>query len=813
MASEPRVPLQQISTNSKENIPPGQIQKTFKSGISHTKNMIAKPPLKPSINSSSIPQPPSIRRQTLTESSSRRTTLGRARSGVPTNEETPVNKRLAATPKRSFPQARKDQPASANSVRSGARGNLRNTLSFNKVAVSRASSRSITRKDLSSSAHMTEISAKLESLENSFTTLFRSNNLSVGKDVGGENVPSKNSRLSTKESNEEVEKLLPQLKHSQQALDQLRSEMISTEKEAKERVVTLESQLDNSTIRLKDLMRQLEFAESERSSCEAVLRRSKRENEELQSEREEMEGTMKKRMKLLKTEKETSMNLRLEIEQEKTERRIAEEKARQSFESYKHDFEPRLAELQKEKEHLRKANAGLQADLSTKNQQFTSFEESFALQERKMIILKSNKTTFELRIENLQADLVSSSTEVQRLLQVEQDQQREIEKLEKDARDNASERRRLHNTIQELKGNIRVFCRIRPPLPTEVESLDSCANRDMFQYIEKGQGIVMKAPKEIKDSSGRTSNIPSYPFKFDRVFDPTSSQDTVFEDISQLVQSAIDGYRVCIFAYGQTGSGKTYTMFGENEGSESNLGMIPRSIQQIFQTSKAMEKDGWTYELKASFLEIYNESIKDLLVDSGTSSNGKAKDHKISISPDTKLCVVSDLTVVHVVDESHIEKMIKQSMNNRATAATRSNERSSRSHSVFRLYVTGTNSGTGERRDGLLNLIDLAGSERLEKSKAEGKRLLETRHINKSLSALGDVISSIANKEPHTPFRNSKLTYLLQDSLGGDSKALMFVNVSHAPDSFNESLCSLRFAAKVNSCHVGTAKRSAKMVL
>lgn len=144
--------------------------------------------------------------------------------------------------------------------------------------------------------------------------------------------------------------------------------------------------------------------------------------------------------------------------------------------------------------------------------------------------------------------------------------------------------------------------------------------------------------------------------------------------------------------------------------------------------------------------------------------------------------------------------MLKRASQNRATGATNINERSSRSHSVFTLQLTGENKKTGERSSGLLNLIDLAGSERLSMSGSVGDRLKETQAINKSLSSLGDVIQSLVNKKEgsHVPYRNSKLTWLLRNSLGGNCKTLMFVNVSPLVEHFNETLCSLRFATKVN---------------
>ncbi|KAJ3025919.1 UNVERIFIED_CONTAM: hypothetical protein HDU68_006504 [Siphonaria sp. JEL0065] len=171
------------------------------------------------------------------------------------------------------------------------------------------------------------------------------------------------------------------------------------------------------------------------------------------------------------------------------------------------------------------------------------------------------------------------------------------------------------------------------------------------------------------------------------------------------------------------------------------------------------------------------------------------------------------LRLVPVTSGKEVHSLLKKAQTNRAVAATNSNEHSSRSHSVFTLRLTGHNSLTEESCEGVLNLIDLAGSERLSSSGSTGDRLKETQAINKSLSSLGDVIYALGNKEQHVPYRNSKLTYLLQNSLGGNSKTLMFVNVSPNAASMSESLCSLRFATKVNSCQIGTAKAVKKTTL
>ncbi|XP_057992396.1 kinesin-like protein KIN-14N isoform X2 [Hevea brasiliensis] len=358
-------------------------------------------------------------------------------------------------------------------------------------------------------------------------------------------------------------------------------------------------------------------------------------------------------------------------------------------------------------------------------------------------------------------------------------------------------RKRLHNTILELKGNIRVFCRVRPLLPDD----SPCAEGKVVSYPTTtealGRGIDL------------LQNGQKYPFTFDKVFTPDASQEDVFVEISQLVQSALDGYKVCIFAYGQTGSGKTYTMMGK-PGNPEQKGLIPRSLEQIFQTRQSLLSQGWKYEMQVSMLEIYNETIRDLLStnrDPSRTENGpSAKQYAIKHDANGNT-LVSDLSIVDVHSTREVSFLLDQAATSRSVGKTQVNEQSSRSHFVFTLRISGINESTDQQVQGVLNLIDLAGSERLSKSGSTGDRLKETQAINKSLSSLSDVIFALAKKEDHVPFRNSKLTYLLQPCLGGDSKTLMFVNISPDPSSLGESLCSLRFASRVNACEIGVPRR------
>eukprot|EP00127_Corallochytrium_limacisporum_P005979 Clim_evm56s215 gene=Clim_evmTU56s215 len=376
---------------------------------------------------------------------------------------------------------------------------------------------------------------------------------------------------------------------------------------------------------------------------------------------------------------------------------------------------------------------------------------------------------------------------------------KQLEEKENKIRADEALRRSLHNTIQELKGNIRVFCRVRPILEKEQES-EMCVS--MPNKTDNGE-ISIHASRE-HNVTGK-SVARQLDFTFDRVFGPTSTQEDVFAEVSQLVQSALDGYNVCIFAYGQTGSGKTFTMEGDQS---ENQGIIPRSVQQIFETASTLQQKGWKYGLSASFVEIYNETVRDLL-GNASESNANRK-LEIRMNKDTGESYVEDLTHVPVETEQALQELLVLASKNRAVGETQMNERSSRSHSVFRLTITGKNEHTGENCKAYLNLVDLAGSERLSKSGSEGDRLKETQSINKSLSQLGIVITALSKGDKHVPFRSSKLTHYLQPCLGGNSKTLMFVNVSPVESNAQETTCSLRFATKVNNCVIGTAKRQSE---
>ncbi|KXG23658.1 kinesin-like protein KIN-14Q [Sorghum bicolor] len=346
------------------------------------------------------------------------------------------------------------------------------------------------------------------------------------------------------------------------------------------------------------------------------------------------------------------------------------------------------------------------------------------------------------------------------------------------------ENRKLYNQIQDLKGNIRVYCRVRPFLPGQISSLSSVAG------MEERTIAIMTPTKYGKDGSKS--------FTFNKVFGPAATQDEVFSDMQPLIRSVLDGFNVCIFAYGQTGSGKTYTMSGPKVLTEESLGVNYRALNDLFNL-QAQRKGTIDYDISVQMIEIYNEQVRDLLQDTGN--------RRLEIkNTSQKGLAVPDASMVPVTSTSDVVELMNQGQKNRAVGSTAINDRSSRSHSCLTVHVQGRDLTSGTVLRGCMHLVDLAGSERVDKSEVVGDRLKEAQYINKSLSALGDVIASLSQKNTHVPYRNSKLTQLLQDSLGGQAKTLMFVHISPELDAVGETISTLKFAERVASVELGAAK-------
>ncbi|KAG8081193.1 hypothetical protein GUJ93_ZPchr0007g4986 [Zizania palustris] len=303
----------------------------------------------------------------------------------------------------------------------------------------------------------------------------------------------------------------------------------------------------------------------------------------------------------------------------------------------------------------------------------TALEEICSAQQERIKLLEVQLASTNEKLKRSDLTTIESMTEYEKQKRMSEDLQLRLEEAEQQIIDGEKLRKKLHNTILELKGNIRVFCRVRPLLSNESGAISYPKSGENL-----GHGIEL------------THNAQMYAFTFDKVFDQLASQEDVFIEISQLVQSALDGYKVCIFAYGQTGSGKTYTMMGKPE-IHDQKGLIPRSLEQIFQTSQTLVSQGWKYNMQASMLEIYNETIRDLLANNRTSIQDGGVS-KYSIKHDTNGNThVSDLTIVDVSSFNEVSSLLKRAAQSRSVGRTQMNEESSRSHCVFTLRIFGVN--------------------------------------------------------------------------------------------------------------------------
>ncbi|XP_061202404.1 kinesin-like protein KIF13A [Neopsephotus bourkii] len=274
-----------------------------------------------------------------------------------------------------------------------------------------------------------------------------------------------------------------------------------------------------------------------------------------------------------------------------------------------------------------------------------------------------------------------------------------------------------------------------------------------------------------------------------------AGQEVVFKCLGEgILEKAFQGYNACIFAYGQTGSGKSFSMMGNAE----QLGLIPRLCCALFQRISVEENESHTFKVEVSYMEIYNEKVRDLLDPKGSRQSLKVREHKV-LGP-----YVDGLSQLAVTNFEDIESLMSEGNKSRTVAATNMNEESSRSHAVFNIIVTQTlydlHSGNSGEKVSKVSLVDLAGSERVSKTGAAGERLKEGSNINKSLSTLGLVISSLADqaagkgRNKFVPYRDSVLTWLLKDNLGGNSQTAMIATISPAADNYEETLSTLRYA-------------------
>ncbi|EGS21571.1 kinesin-like protein [Thermochaetoides thermophila DSM 1495] len=330
--------------------------------------------------------------------------------------------------------------------------------------------------------------------------------------------------------------------------------------------------------------------------------------------------------------------------------------------------------------------------------------------------------------------------------------------------------------------NIKVVARFRPQNRVEIEA--------------GGQPVVRF---EGQDTCIIDSENAQGTFTFDRVFDMGAKQADIFNySIKSTVDDILNGYNGTVFAYGQTGAGKSYTMMGSSIDDEEGKGVIPRIVEQIF-ASILSSPANIEYTVRVSYMEIYMERIRDLLAP----HNDNLPVHEEK----SRGVYVKGLLEIYVSSVQEVFEVMRRGGQARAVAATNMNQESSRSHSIFVITITQKNVETGSAKSGQLFLVDLAGSEKVGKTGASGQTLEEAKKINKSLSALGMVINALTDgKSTHVPYRDSKLTRILQESLGGNSRTTLIINCS--PSSYNdvETLSTLRFGMRAK-----TIKNKAKV--
>ncbi|KAH6680374.1 kinesin family protein-like protein [Halenospora varia] len=382
-------------------------------------------------------------------------------------------------------------------------------------------------------------------------------------------------------------------------------------------------------------------------------------------------------------------------------------------------------------------------------------------------------------------------------------------------------------------GNVRVVVRVRGFLPRETDRGAEC----LIEMNPMNQATTLLVPNDTDPANTRSKTrkvIEEKSFTFDNSFwshdkkdEHYAHQEDVYNSLGEeFLDHNFEGYHTCIFAYGQTGSGKSYTMMG----TPDQPGLIPRTCEDLFQRIEAAQQEtpNISYNVRVSYFEVYNEHVRDLLV---PVQHGQPPYYlKIRESP-TEGPYIKDLTDAPVKNISEIMRYMKMGDASRTTASTKMNDTSSRSHSVFTIMLKqihhDMDTDETTERTARIRLVDLAGSERAKATEATGARLREGSNINKSLTTLGRVIAALADPKQHrpgkrskdiVPYRDSILTWLLKDSLGGNSKTAMIACI--APSDYDETLSTLRYAdqakrirtrAIVNQDHVSAAERDAQI--
>jgi len=566
------------------------------------------------------------------------------------------------------------------------------------------------------------------------------------------------------------------VKQLQSQLSRSKDEVTKKEKEMAELVSSMEERVDKAEENVTKLEQELSSTKAKLAEAEAHLIVSKREKEDAEAK--------KKVLAVAEEEKTKYKELEAEHEKLKDQQRMGE--------SHVKKLEEDIKFLQQQ------LYAKGETGVSTNMARITAIGGSSAGTD-----LLSDETATKIE------DIISTGDP-----KVMGEELRTLQKRCNSQRDYNNQ---LLSKMLNLQGNIQVFCRIRPTSIKEIQN----GSKNVVESLSE---------TELGCFDGRTNKWKS--FAFDRVWGPDQGQQDIFQDVEPIALSVVDGFNACIFAYGQTGSGKTYTMEGVAENNQRGISF--RTIQKVFhllslkqqqeKTNSILFKTGeerdetpanFVYSVEIGMLEIYNDECYDLLGATGASLAEKKKEAQkaggkasLEIRRNKEGRIeVPNLTKEPVNNIEDVFDLLAKGNQNRAVAATSLNQTSSRSHMVLWVDVNSGFEGQDGNK-GTLFLVDLAGSERVKKSEVEGDHMKEAGHINKSLSALGNVMEALDRKASHVPYRDSKLTYLLQDSLGGNSRTMMIVAVTPVDVAYDESIHALQFATRVRRINIGAAQRN-----
>ncbi|XP_057300384.1 early endosome antigen 1-like [Hydractinia symbiolongicarpus] len=526
--------------------------------------------------------------------------------------------------------------------------------------------------------------------------------------------------------------------------------------------------------KLKDKIAELEkqIEEGAGAAAPAVSKKDSKVDSKALSKLEKSNETLKEKVENMKKAAQTDADKIKELQE-----KIKEAKTKGDEKAGKKQ-EKAMKDLQKKFESEQKKTAKLKEDLEKTKEESTNLKKE--VDELTADVKRDKDEIAKLSVAAKEG--IEAAEKVADLSKSNKELTEENKTLAENFNSERILRKKYYNMVEDMKGKIRVYARARPLSRSE---------------LERGNHNIVSSPDEY--SLVIQTNRGPKDFQYDAVFTPDLSQEKVFEDTNNLIQSAVDGYNVCIFAYGQTGSGKTYTMIGDKE--QKSPGIAPRAFKAIYELIEENKKK-FSFTTQMYMMELYRDNLIDLF--------GNKKDPaRLDIKKDKKgMVVVSGAVIRDATNAEELMQIFEEGSSSRHIASTKMNSESSRSHLILSIIIESTNLTSGAVVKGKLSLVDLAGSERAAKTGATPEQLKEAQSINKSLSALGDVISALSSEQSFIPYRNNKLTLLMQDSLGGNAKTLMFVNISPADYNADETVTSLTYASRVKLITNDASKNS-----